>query len=91
MGIPIGPIYNAKEVMENAQYAYRKFFIEVEHPVAGKYPYAGWSYKMPASPPRISRPAPLLGQHNAEVFSEIAQKAETTKAGSPNVRIKNIS
>jgi crotonobetainyl-CoA:carnitine CoA-transferase CaiB-like acyl-CoA transferase len=74
MGIPIGPIYNAREVMENAQYHFRNFFIEVDHPRAGKYPYAGWAYKMPASPPRISRPAPLLGQHNQEVFSATASK-----------------
>ncbi|MBN1381043.1 MAG: CoA transferase [Deltaproteobacteria bacterium] len=73
MKIPIGTINTAKDVMESEQYKSRGFFIDVDHPVAGKYPYAGWSYKMPASPPRVSRPSPLLGQHNEEVFSEIAK------------------
>jgi len=69
----MGPINTAKDVMESEQYKFRKFFIDVDHPVVGKYPYAGWSYKMPASPPRVSRPAPLLGQHNVEVFADTAK------------------
>ncbi|MBN1664502.1 MAG: CoA transferase [Deltaproteobacteria bacterium] len=73
MGIPIGPINTVKDVMESEQYKFREFFIDVDHPVAGKFPYAGWSYKMPASPPRVSRPAPLLAQHNEEVFANTAK------------------
>ena len=37
-------------------------------PLAGKYTYPGWPYQMTASPPGINRPAPLLGQHNKEIF-----------------------
>lgn len=70
-GIPMGPINSAKEVMENEQYAARGYFVEVEHPEAGKHKYAGWPYQMTASPPCVSRPAPLLGQHNQEVFRGI--------------------
>ena len=70
-GIPMGPINSAKEVMENEQYAARGYFVEVEHPEAGKYKYAGWPYQMTASPPCVRRPAPLLGQHNREVFCDI--------------------
>ncbi len=67
-GIPIGPINTAEDVMNSAQYAARGFFTPVDHPVAGKHLYAGWPYKMTVSPPQVSRPAPLLGQHNEEVF-----------------------
>jgi crotonobetainyl-CoA:carnitine CoA-transferase CaiB-like acyl-CoA transferase len=66
--IPIGPFNTAADLMVNEQYKARGYFIEVEHPVAGKYTYPGWSYKMTASPPGIKRPAPLLGQHNKEIF-----------------------
>ena len=66
-GIPIGPINSAEDVMNEPQYAARNFFIQVEPPEAGKHRYAGWPYKMSASPPRVSRPAPLLGQHDEEV------------------------
>ena len=61
-------------------YTFREFFIDVDHPVAGTFPYAGWSYKMPSSQPRVSRPAPLLGQHNAEVLSDAANIGHAFKS-----------
>lgn len=66
-GIPIGPINTAEDVMNSEQYATRGYFVAVDHPSAGKHPYAGWPWKMSASPPGIERPAPLLGQHGEEV------------------------
>ncbi|MEE8398932.1 MAG: CoA transferase [Desulfobacterales bacterium] len=71
-GIPIGPISSAKDVMESPQYKSRDYFVEVDHPVAGAYRYAGWSYKMTATPARVSRPAPLLGQHTDEITDDSA-------------------
>ena len=67
-GIAMGPLNSTREVMANKQYAARGYFVEVEHPEAGKHRYAGWPYQMSATPPQIRRPAPLLGQHNREVY-----------------------
>jgi len=67
-GVPLGPVNSVKDLLENEQYAVRNYFTEVEHPEAGKYRYAGWPYLMSATPPRVTRPAPLLGQHNQEVL-----------------------
>ena len=76
-GVPLGPINSIKDVMENKQYAFRRYFTEVEHPATGKYKYPGWPYLMTASPPQVSRPAPLLGQHNEEVVcSELKYSRE---------------
>lgn len=49
----------------------REFFQEVDHPVIGriKVPFRLWS--MPDAPAVYRRPAPLLGQHNAEVFGDM--------------------
>lgn len=49
----------------------REFFQEVDHPVIGvvKVPFRLWS--MPDAPAVYRRPAPLLGQHNFEVFGEL--------------------
>ncbi|MBI4767304.1 MAG: CoA transferase [Deltaproteobacteria bacterium] len=66
--IPIGPFNTAADLMVNEQYQARGYFIEIEHPLAGKNTYPGWPYQMTASPPGINRPAPLLGQHNKEIF-----------------------
>jgi crotonobetainyl-CoA:carnitine CoA-transferase CaiB-like acyl-CoA transferase len=79
-GIPIGPISSAADVMANAQYAARGFWTEVDHPVAGRRRYAGVPYRMAASPARISRPAPLLGQHDDEVRREVAAAKPALRA-----------
>ncbi|HEY31518.1 MAG TPA: CoA transferase [Dehalococcoidia bacterium] len=77
MGIAVGPINLAPEVVSDEQFVYRKYFIDVEHPEAGKYRYAGWPYIMSATPARVSRPAPLLGQHSQEVFcNELGYSSE---------------
>lgn len=49
----------------------RGFDEVVEHPVIGKIevPFRLWN--MSESPARYRRPAPLLGQHNAEVYGDI--------------------
>ena len=75
-GFAIGSVYNAKEVLEYRQYEARDYFVDVDHPEAGKLRYAGWPYKMSASPPAIRRPAPLLGQHNEEVLRDILGYSE---------------
>ena len=49
----------------------RDFFQEVDHPVIGriKVPFRLWS--MPDAPAVYRSPAPLLGQHNNEVFGDL--------------------
>ncbi|MEE2778857.1 MAG: CoA transferase [Acidobacteriota bacterium] len=69
MGIPIGPISNAAEVMANPQFAERGYFSEVDHPATGKRRYAGVPYILPASPAELGR-APLLGEHDDEIRAE---------------------
>jgi len=68
MGIAMGPLNSAEDLLKDEQYAARGYFTEVEHPEAGRHRYAGWPYKMGQTPPRVQRPAPLLGQHNREVY-----------------------
>ena len=49
----------------------RDFFQIVDHPVIGriKVPFRLWA--MSESRAEYQRPAPLLGQHNAEVFGDM--------------------
>ena len=47
----------------------RDFFVEVDHPVAGAAQYPGFGPLMQGEPYQVRRPAPLLGEHNREVFS----------------------
>ncbi|MBN1382127.1 MAG: CoA transferase [Deltaproteobacteria bacterium] len=76
--IPIGPFNTALDLIGDNQYKARGYFIDIEHPIAGRNTYPGWPYKMTATPPGVTRPAPLLGQHNQEVFDEISKKTNKT-------------
>jgi len=89
--IPIGPFNTAKDLLENEQYKARGYFIDIEHPEAGKYTYPGWPYRMTASPPSVERPAPLLGQHNKQILGsgiEFTKKEPITiPDGTENTRL----
>ena len=75
-GFALGPIRAPEEVLEDEHFRDRKFFVDVEHPEIGRtltYPGAAAIYG--ASPWRISRRAPHIGEHNAEVFGELGVSA----------------
>jgi CoA:oxalate CoA-transferase len=55
-----------EDLLKDEHLAARRFFVDVEHPVAGRLTYPGVPYTLaPAHLPLTARPAPLLGQHNA--------------------------
>ncbi len=70
--IPTAPLMTIADLMQDDHLAHRKFLVDVEHPVAGKYPTPSGAFRMGASPWRVHRPPPLLGEHTEEVFSEWA-------------------
>ena len=70
-GIPAGPIYNGKQIVEDEHIAgAREMFIDIEHPVIGKMTVNGNPVKLMDMMPRINCPAPVLGQDNHAVFVE---------------------
>jgi crotonobetainyl-CoA:carnitine CoA-transferase CaiB-like acyl-CoA transferase len=68
LGVPVTPVNTPGEYMKSEAAQSRNFFIDVKHPVLGRHPYAGPPYKLSATPARKERPAPLLGQHNEEIY-----------------------
>ena len=63
------PASNAKELADNLQLKAREFYVEVEHPEVGEtITYAGAPYKIAEGAWRISRRAPFIGEHNAEIY-----------------------
>ena len=65
---PIAPVYTTEELVNNPHYRERGFFVEIEHPVAGKLTYPGAPSKMSTAGHAIRRAAPLQGQHNEEIY-----------------------
>jgi crotonobetainyl-CoA:carnitine CoA-transferase CaiB-like acyl-CoA transferase len=65
------PISDIKDVVESPQMAYRGFFSQVEHPELGEtITYPGFPVVTSEMQPRIQRRAPLIGEHNEEVYGE---------------------
>ena len=68
--VPIVLVATTQEILDSPQHAARGFFDEVEHPVIGNVTMPGAPFKMSESAWRSTIPAPLIGQHNAEIYGE---------------------
>ncbi|MEK7217360.1 MAG: CoA transferase, partial [Chloroflexota bacterium] len=73
--IPVMPVNRPEDVAEDTQLNGIGFFYEGEHSQVGPTRYAGAPYRMEATPPRLYRTAPLLGEHNKEVFTALGVTA----------------
>jgi crotonobetainyl-CoA:carnitine CoA-transferase CaiB-like acyl-CoA transferase len=69
-GIPMGAINTIDRVVEHPQVAARGALVESEHPTAGKVRMVGPVVRLSDTPGAVRRPAPLLGEHTAEVLRE---------------------
>lgn len=69
-GVPIAPILDIADFYNSPHTKAREFFVEVEHPIAGKADYPGPPYKWTETPAVMKRPAPCLGEHNEEVYCQ---------------------
>ncbi|MBI3965369.1 MAG: CoA transferase [Chloroflexi bacterium] len=67
-GIPFTPVYSLAEVAESEHLQARDFFVEYDHPVAGRVRTPGAPYRLSETPWRLRRPAPTLAQDNREVL-----------------------
>jgi len=68
--IPFCPVKNMKDVVNDEHLKVRDYFVQMEHPVAGDLKYPGAPGKFSETPWQLERPAPLLGQHNEEVYCQ---------------------
>jgi CoA:oxalate CoA-transferase len=69
-GVPIAPILSIADFYNSPQTKAREYFVEVDHPVAGKADYPGPPYKWTETPATMRRPAPCIGEHNEEVYCQ---------------------
>jgi crotonobetainyl-CoA:carnitine CoA-transferase CaiB-like acyl-CoA transferase len=70
-GCPITAVFTVAEAAQHPHLKEREYFVELEHPALGRVRDLGAPFKLPESPGGPRRPAPLLGQHNAEVYGEL--------------------
>lgn len=57
--------------MEHPQSEARQLFPEIDHPTAGRCRVTGSPIKLSETPGMHGEPAPLLGQHTADVLKQM--------------------
>jgi crotonobetainyl-CoA:carnitine CoA-transferase CaiB-like acyl-CoA transferase len=79
--IAFTPVNNAASVARDPHLAARGYFVELDHPGAGRLRYPGAPYRHAETPWAIRAPAPGVGQHNQELYgAELGLDAESLQA-----------
>jgi crotonobetainyl-CoA:carnitine CoA-transferase CaiB-like acyl-CoA transferase len=70
-GVPAEPVVHAYAIDTDQQMQARGFWESVDHPIVGTHRYPGWPIRLSGGATQWYRSAaPLLGQHNEEVFKK---------------------
>ncbi len=78
-GLAAAPSHDAEELIRSPHLRQRGAFVEVDHPEVGRREFVGPPWKMSDYEPPVSH-APLLGEHNDEVFRELLGLTDSTLA-----------
>src|SRR5262249_44165609 len=69
-GVPVGPVHSLGEALTHPHKLARGLVAHLPHPEAGATRALGCPLHFSATPARVDRPAPLLGEHTREVLRE---------------------
>ena len=70
-GVAAMPSFDQAELTADPHFKERGWFVEVEHPEAGKMLQMSPPLRLSDTPARIPRPAPMVGEHNDYIFCEL--------------------
>ena len=70
-GVPVGPVLDLEDVLENPQAKAREMFVKVHHPAIGEMTQPGFPIKFSETKGDFSQPSPSLGEHTDEVLSKV--------------------
>lgn len=70
-GVPAAPLLDPSGIAAGGHYRARALFETIEHPVLGALPVYRLPWHIDGAPMSLTRRAPLLGEHNEYVLSEV--------------------
>jgi crotonobetainyl-CoA:carnitine CoA-transferase CaiB-like acyl-CoA transferase len=69
--VPVVPLYNVAEVLEDPQVRHLDMLEATAHPQAGKLQFVGGPVRYDGLAKETSMPPPLLGEHTAAILKEL--------------------
>ena len=79
-GVPAGPINTYAEALADPHALARDMIVDLDHPGAGPVKALGVPVKLSDTPGAVDRAAPLLGQDNAAVLTELGYSEAEQRA-----------
>lgn len=67
-GVMIGPVHTHETLHHDAHMLVRRPWVQVEHPEMGEQAFPVRPAQLSATPMQVSRPAPMLGEHNRDIL-----------------------
>jgi CoA:oxalate CoA-transferase len=75
-GVPCGRVMDLAEVFADPQVQAQEMVVEIEHPGHGAVRMTGFPVKLSATPARLRRPAPALGEHTDVVLADLGYEPQ---------------
>jgi crotonobetainyl-CoA:carnitine CoA-transferase CaiB-like acyl-CoA transferase len=67
----LAPVSDAGDLLENPQLKSREFWVKLDHPeLDDSFTYPGPFVKMSRTPVTVRQRAPLIGEHNTEIYRD---------------------
>lgn len=85
-GIPAGAVLDTMELTNDKTFEERGIFQTIQHPGVGEFRMPAWPVRFGGKPPTIT-PAPLLGQHTADVLQDWLGLDAATADGLKQARV----
>ena len=76
LSVPVAPLYSPRDQANSGQFAARDFFQENQHKVIGRTRFPTSPCRFSESPWCLERSAPLLGEHNDEIYGDLGYDAQ---------------
>ncbi|MEU9239374.1 CoA transferase [Streptomyces shenzhenensis] len=70
-GVWVGPVNSYADVVDDPQVKHNGSFVTYRHPTEGVVTTPGFAFRLTATPARVERGAPTVGEHTDEILAEL--------------------